>query len=77
MMPVTLVKKEEQFYSDPKHEDLWTKVLNEDAKGSEGMPIALQLVGYSFEDEKLLGLMESISHEIGFSLPRPADLAKK
>ena len=56
-MPVTTVKENEQQFSDNYNDD-WTKLIDDDAKGSAGLPIAIQVIGYAFEDEKVLGIMK-------------------
>ena len=58
-MPVTRVQEHEQSYQDS-HNDAWTKALNDDTKESKDMPVCVQVIGYSFEDEKVLGLMNKI-----------------
>ena len=40
-------------------------------KGSEGMPINVQVIGYSFEDEKVLGLMKVLEDKIGYKIAVP------
>ena len=55
-VPVTRVKTDEQYFSD-QYNDNWTGLLKETAKGSEGMPIGVQVISHSFEDEKCLGVM--------------------
>ena len=56
IMPVTNVLPNEQSFQD-KYNDEWSKLINEDAKDSKGMPVSIQVIGYAFEDEKVLGLM--------------------
>lgn len=66
-IPITRVKENEQEYTDT-YNDSWTKALNKDTKDSEGMPVCVQMVGYNFEDEKLLGIMKMIEREIKFEM---------
>ena len=58
-IPITTVRENEQEYEDSIN-DGWTKLLKETAKGSEGMPVSVQVVGHSFEDEKVLGILKVI-----------------
>ena len=65
VVPVTRVREDEQRFED-EHNDHWTKLLNKTARGSAGMPIGLQVVGHSFEDEKVLGVMQAIENKIEY-----------
>ena len=65
ILPVTKVLSTEQSYTDH-YQDHWTKVLNDDCQDSEGMPICLQIIGYAFEDEKVLGIMKLLSDKIQY-----------
>jgi Asp-tRNA(Asn)/Glu-tRNA(Gln) amidotransferase A subunit family amidase len=68
VVPVTLVQENEEIVDvDPR--DKWTHWLNETCKGSAGMPISVSIVGHSFEDEKVLGVMKSLSDQIKFKVP--------
>ena len=40
VMPVCNVQEKETEFKDG-HNDSWTKVLNEDAKGTEGLPVTI------------------------------------
>jgi fatty acid amide hydrolase len=70
VLPVTNVLKSEQNFKDS-YNDFWTKVIDDDAQGSEGMPICLQVVGYAYEDEKVLGIMKLLQEKIGYDLAMP------
>jgi len=35
------------------------------------MPICLQVVGYAYEDEKVLGIMKLLQEKIGYDLAMP------
>ena len=59
IMPVTDVQMKETEFKDG-YNDSWTRVLNEDAKGTEGLPVTIQVIGYAFEDEQVLGIMKVI-----------------
>lgn len=67
VMPVTTVRKDEQKFTDS-YNDAWTKALDQDAKNSEGMPVCVQVVAYSYEDEKALGVMKMLEKEIGYEM---------
>jgi len=58
-IPVTQVKESDlgDNYEDG-FEDLWTDCLRENVKGSLNLPIGLQVIGYSYEDEQTLGVMK-------------------
>ena len=38
------------------------------------MPIGLQVIGYAFEDEKVLGIMKMIEKELKFKVEVPSHL---
>jgi Asp-tRNA(Asn)/Glu-tRNA(Gln) amidotransferase A subunit family amidase len=65
IVPITKVLPSEQKFTD-KYNDHWTRVLHQDAKDSAGMPICIQLIGYAFEDEKLLGLMKVLADKVDY-----------
>ena len=69
VMPITKVRADEQMFTDD-YNDLWTKTLNQDAENSEGMPVCVQVVGYNFEDEKVLGVMKMLEKEIKYDLEK-------
>ena len=56
---------DEQVFSDH-HNDHWTNLLKATAKDSEGMPIGVQVIAHSFEDEKCLGVMQAIEKKIQY-----------
>ena len=56
LIPITKVREDEQTFDDH-HEDSWTDLLKETAKDSAGMPIGIQVVAHSYEDEKVLAVM--------------------
>lgn len=70
VMPVTTVRKDEQDYSDH-HNDSWTGLLKKTTKHSEGMPINVQMIAHSFEDEKALAVMQSLEKRIQFKMKPP------
>jgi Asp-tRNA(Asn)/Glu-tRNA(Gln) amidotransferase A subunit family amidase len=56
IVPVTTVAKDEQVFTDS-YNDGWTKLIDETAKGSQGMPIGVQVIAHTYEDEKALAVM--------------------
>lgn len=74
IVPVTRVKKDEETMPDDGYNDFWTGCLNKDAKGSEGMPICVQVIGHAFEDEKVLGVMQAIENKIKYRCKVPEKL---
>jgi len=56
VLPITKVLADEEEFKD-NHNDEWTRVLNDAAKGSQGMPVSIQVVAHAFEDEKALAVM--------------------
>ena len=67
VVPVTRVQQDEEDFSDT-YNDGWTKLISKTCKGSAGMPIPVQVVGHTYEDEKVLAVMQSIDKKIGFSM---------
>lgn len=67
IVPVTTVQPDEQDFTD-NYNDGWTKLLKETAKDSAGMPIPVQVISHSFEDEKCLGVMQAIDREVNFRM---------
>lgn len=59
VMPITVVAVEEQFY-DSVWDDKVSRKVREVIRTTEGLPIGVQIVGLSFGDEKVLGLMKAI-----------------
>ena len=70
IVPITRVQKDEETFTDH-HNDHWTHLLNETAKDSAGMPICVQVIAHSYEDEKALGVMEAISKVVKFKCNVP------
>ena len=59
IVPVTKIQPNEQEFSD-KWNDKWTDLMRQTLKGSEGMPIGVQVVAHSYEDEKALAIMHAL-----------------
>jgi fatty acid amide hydrolase len=56
---VTKVKKEEEVY-ESQHDDYITNKLKEIMKGSEGLPVGVQVVSRAFHDEIVVKIMQDI-----------------
>ena len=67
ILPVCDVLEKEQQFKDS-YNDSWTKVLNEDAQGSQGLPVTIQVIGYAFEDENVLGVMKVIEEKAKYKM---------
>ena len=66
VVPVTSVLEgEDQVYEDGIN-DILTKAIRDDIKGSVGMPIAVQVISYAFQDEVALGVMKAIDEKVRF-----------
>jgi len=63
VLPVTKVLADEQSFTDSCN-DSWTEMLHQDAKGSVGMPISLQVTGYAYEDEKVCAIMKMLAESL-------------
>ena len=72
IVPVTTVQEGEQSFSDS-YNDGWTRLLNESAQGSVGMPLGVQVIAHNYEDEKALAVMQALEEKVGFKLP-PKDI---
>lgn len=67
VLPVTTVQSDELKFEDD-FQDGWTKLFNESAKTSEGMPIAIQVAAHNFEDEKALAVMQELDSKLRFRI---------
>ena len=47
---------------------MWTSLLQQNAANSVGMPISVQVIAHSFEDEKVLAVMKHIEEQVGFRM---------
>ena len=63
VMPITDVAENEQTFSD-NYNDKWTKLMQESAATSKGMPIGLQFIGYLYEDETILQIMKDVEKNV-------------
>jgi len=69
-IPITQVKKEEQFFKD-EHLDMFTKKFNKVLQQSDGMPIAVQVMTLPYEDEKCLAIMKILESQVRFKKLAP------
>ena len=54
-LPVTKVDESEQYFNDH-FQDPWTRTLSKNSARTADLPIALQIVGYPCEDERVLAV---------------------
>jgi len=60
VVPVGQVEDGEDVDYTDTFNDKWTKIMQEDIKGSRGMPISVTVVAQPWEDEIALGVMQNI-----------------
>jgi len=65
-VPVCTVQKEEEIYEDNVNKDKYTRVMRESMKGSEGMPLGVQITALPYQEELCLNLMKQIEDGVGF-----------
>lgn len=53
------------------YRDKWTSTLERDVQNSVDLPVAVQITGYAFEDENVLGVMKALEDELGYKVPMP------
>ncbi|CAF0924195.1 unnamed protein product [Didymodactylos carnosus] len=72
VVPVTVVKDDEQRYSDD-FNDSYTKKAASVCQNSKGCPIGVQVAGFPWQDEKVLRIMKELEDKIQFKqLPKLA-----
>ena len=74
VVPMTVVRDDEQYYEDIGHQnnDRAVAMAKETCRGSAGLPIGVQLVGWPNDDERVLRVMKELEHAIGReNLPVP------
>ena len=69
VVPVTKVQPNEQEFID-KWNDKWSELMRKTVNGSEGMPLGVQVVAHSYEDEKALAIMQALDGQINFRMPK-------
>ena len=68
-IPITSIEESEtksEAYEDGGHNDKWSRTIRDDMEGSTGMPVGVQVVGLSHQDEAVLGVMKALDNGIGF-----------
>ena len=66
VVPVTLVREDEQHHDDLVPGFYTRNILNELAQGSKGLPLAVQVVAPPFQEELCLRVMKEIDEVIQF-----------
>ncbi len=66
VVPMTLVRDDEQYYEDIGHlnNDRAVAMAKEACRQSVGLPIGIQLVGLPNDDERVLGVMKELENAI-------------
>ena len=65
----TTVNEDEQHYSS-KHQDKFTRRMEEVMKNSAGLPVGVQVVGPPFAEENIVELLKIIEANVQFKLPK-------
>ncbi|CAF3415381.1 unnamed protein product [Rotaria socialis] len=67
VVPVTLVRDDEQYYEDigNLNNDMVTSLAKDVCRQSAGLPIGVQLIGWPNDDERVLGVMKELETTIG------------
>lgn len=63
VVPVTRVREDEQDFDD-KYKDSWTELIKDICKDSVGLPIGVQVIAHSYEDEKALAIMQVLEQNL-------------
>ncbi|CDW73663.1 amidase family protein [Stylonychia lemnae] len=66
VIPVTEVQEGEDLIYDDGVNDMITKNIKKDMKGTVGLPVTIQVIGQLWEDETVLGVMKAIDETIKF-----------
>lgn len=72
VLPATRVLESEQDFDDGRA-DFWTNLNKEVAKDSKGMPVSVQVIGFTMEDEKVLAIMKRLEAHFKYELLIPAE----
>lgn len=64
-IPITLVEHGETDYEDD-YNDIYTKAMRASIKGSEGIPIGVQMASTPYNEEKVLYLLKEIEEKVKF-----------
>ena len=70
VFPVTRVRNDEVQFTDH-FRDRWTHLLNNSAQSSVGMPVGVGIIGYTGEDEIVLGIMKQLEAQLGYRAEVP------
>ena len=70
-MPVTVVKEGEDTFQEKVYNDIITGFVNDSTKGSQGMPIAIEVIAAPYKDEKALAIMKIIEQQVKFHEKHP------
>ena len=72
VVPVTTVREDEQHYDleriPEEQRDSIARALHEAMKGSEGLPVGVQVMTAKWKDELCLYVMSEIEKEVGFDV---------
>ena len=74
VVPVTTVREDEQHYEDGgiHRRERIIAMAQEACRGSAGLPIGVQLIGWPNDDERVLRVMKELEEAIGKSpIPMP------
>lgn len=74
VVPMTVVREDEQYYEDKdqRNNDRAVSMAKEACRGSAGLPIGVQLVGWPNDEERVLRVMKELENAIGReNLPVP------
>lgn len=67
VLPVTLVKEDEQSYSDPIHKsDDLVRNMKNCMEGSKGLPVGVQVSTLPYRDEELMGILSQLEGLLKF-----------
>jgi len=68
-LPITTIKQEEAHYGpeDCKHRDMFYQKAIDCMRGSEGLPVGVQVMTLPYEDEKCVAIMREIEKEVQFN----------
>ena len=70
-LPVTFVRADEQFYDGGKLQDSLSRAAHVAMRGSQGLPIGVQIVTQPWKDEACLGAMQVVEDAVGRLDPMP------
>lgn len=65
-VPITKVRKEEQVYIDPINRDKYARLMGKSLKGTEGLPLGVQVTTLPLKEELCLNVMRQIEKKVDF-----------